>query len=194
MSIREQEITGGNPPQEEPEDISDFGGLFQKYWPLVFGSVNSRIHNPEQSEDLASEAFLKAWEKRAKFDPKRGSFHGWITTIAHNKVVDEQRRAGRARLRPFDKTLVEAIPDEYSGVEEEVCQRLDHEIFVQALPLNNDEQQRVLEQTLAGLSHIDIALEDGIPLGTVKSRIMLAKSKLHERLPSNQFNCLDEHP
>jgi RNA polymerase sigma-70 factor (ECF subfamily) len=120
------------------------------------------------------------WRKAHLFDRTQASVSTWIFRIARNRRIDAARRLNRPELDPDEPGLApepEIAPDEALSASER------EERVRQVLSELPDEQLSLLQQAFyEGLSHRDIAERTGLPLGTVKSRIRLAFTKLRTRL------------
>ena len=102
----------------------------------------------------------------------------WVFTIARNRRIDAIRRARRPEPEALDWGP-ETEPDQaevYEVVQEN--RRLG-----EALATLPDKQRALIERAYYGdLSHSEIALETGLPLGTIKSRIRLALDRLRHQM------------
>ena len=67
-----------------------FARLVERYERPVFGLIVRLVRDPALAEDLAQEAFLRAWRALASFDPER-RFASWLLRIAHNAAIDALR-------------------------------------------------------------------------------------------------------
>jgi RNA polymerase sigma-70 factor (ECF subfamily) len=160
--------------------------LYERYARPVFTLGLRLLGSREAAEELTQDVFLAAWRKAARFDPSRGRLSTWLMTIAHNLAVDRLRRetgAGRPRL-----VLVEEVPEVIGAGEEETL--IERDIAVRALAILSDaERQLLVRAYFGGLTAREIAEADGIPLGTVKTRLRTALIKIRkanlekERLP-----------
>lgn len=75
-----------------------FGALVERHQPRVYALLRRRIGSAADAEDLAQEAFLRAWQSLDRFDIGR-SFRTWIHTIASRLAVDHLRSRGAAVKR-----------------------------------------------------------------------------------------------
>lgn len=143
-----------------------------------------RMITKEENEDLEQEVYLKVWKNSEKYKEK-GSFKGWITTIAKNVSKDYLKSAvnrHESLLAEEDKTF-ENIRDKKSGPELKL--------------VRNDRQQRILKAInklkpkfrevivyceIYGYTYEDCAKRLKCPVGTIKSRIYNAKKILVEML------------
>lgn len=138
-----------------------------------------------RSEGLAQEAvqdaFMAVWRNPGRFDPARGSLGPWIYTLVRHKAIDLVRRETvvRSRTAAVDLELHEA-PDD---VHDDVWRDLRREQLLGAIRLLPDNQRRALELAfLGGLTHVEVAEKEDIPLGTAKTRIRTALMRLREHL------------
>jgi RNA polymerase sigma factor (sigma-70 family) len=116
-----------------------------------------------------------AWRKAARFDATRGRLSTWLMTIAHNLAVDRLRRETGV-TRPT-LVLVDEVP-ERAGVDEGAVV-LERDAAVRALESLSDAERRLLARAyFRGLTAREIAEADGIPLGTVKTRLRAALIKV----------------
>jgi RNA polymerase sigma-70 factor (ECF subfamily) len=129
----------------------------------------------EAAEELTQDVFLTAWRKAARFDASRGRLSTWLMTIAHNLAVDRLRRETGV-TRPT-LVLVDEVP-ESAGIDEGAVV-LERDAAVRALESLSDAERRLLARAyFRGLTAREIAESDGIPLGTVKTRLRAALIKV----------------
>jgi RNA polymerase sigma-70 factor (ECF subfamily) len=129
----------------------------------------------EAAEELTQDVFLTAWRKAARFDPARGRLSTWLLTIAHNLAIDRLRRETGVR-RPT-LVLVDEVPEIAGAAEEDVF--LERDVAIRALETLTEAERRLLARTyFRGLTAREIAEADGIPLGTVKTRLRSALIKV----------------
>ncbi len=129
----------------------------------------------EAAEELTQDVFLTAWRKAARFDASRGRLSTWLMTIAHNLAVDRLRRETGV-TRPT-LVLVDEVPEE-AGLDESAVV-LERDAALRALESLSDAERRLLARAyFRGLTAREIAEADGIPLGTVKTRLRAALIKV----------------
>lgn len=161
-------------------DRTAFIALFEFYAPRIRAQAVRFGLNPEAAEDVAQDAMLSIWRRASQFDSARGPASAWVFTIATNARIDRMRRdkyMARSQSLDPESPLFATDPVDTGGAD---ARRLGS--IVQALP--EDQRQIVHLSFFADLPHGEIARRLGIPLGTVKSRIRLAISKLRTALGS----------
>lgn len=157
-------------------DESAFLQLFDYYAPRVHSFLMKSGSISTEADEITQETMLTVWQKSHLFDPNKSSFSTWLFRIARNKRIDRLRRRGDADLDMNDPIL---FPDRPKPADEVMDTRYWELRMQQALQILPNEQQSLIRLSFfEGLSHSEIADRLTIPLGTVKSRIRLAFSKL----------------
>lgn len=156
--------------------------LYDRYSGAAYGLAMRVTNNAQAAEDVVQDAFVSLWKQAPRFDPERGHVRAWLLTIVHHKAVDAvRRRAGRP-----ERALPEGAEDfiEASGRPDELAEMvLDAEAVREAVRQIPDDQRRVIEMAyFAGMTHVEIAAQTGVPLGTVKSRLRIGLDKMREYL------------
>ena len=75
----------------------------QRFQRRVFGLARTIVVDDRAAEDIAQEAFVRAWKHAGAFDPRRGSVVGWLLTITRNLAIDALRRR---RAQPTDPEVL----------------------------------------------------------------------------------------
>jgi RNA polymerase sigma-70 factor, ECF subfamily len=149
--------------------------LYARFGRSIYTLGLRLLGSAEAAEELTQDVFLMAWRKAARFDASRGRLSTWLMTIAHNLAVDRLRRETGV-TRPT-LVLVDQVPEVASPGEEDPF--IERDAAVRALSSLSDAEQRLLARTyFGGLTAREIAEADGIPLGTVKTRLRTALIKL----------------
>jgi RNA polymerase sigma factor (sigma-70 family) len=150
----------------------------RRFQQLVFGVAVTVIGDRGAAEDVAQQAFERAWRHALVYDSRRGSVRGWLSTIAHNLAVDVIRARSAAPVDPADLAAVlTAVTDETperSTVANESAAGLRR-----ALARLPEEQAKAVAMAgIYGMTAREIAESEGIPLGTAKTRIRYGMQKL----------------
>lgn len=164
----------------QKRDKRAFEELFDYYAPRIFGFMQKLGAEQAVAEELMQDVMTTMWRKAHLFDAKKSSLSTWIYRVARNRRIDLLRRNRGEALDPDDaKLIIDSTPladDQMDGFQRDMELRET----LNELP---EEQQSLLKLAFfEGLSHTQIADHTGIPLGTVKSRIRLAFSKLRTKL------------
>jgi RNA polymerase sigma-70 factor (ECF subfamily) len=151
--------------------------LSARYARPIFTLGLRLLGSREAAEELTQDVFLAAWRKAARFDPSRGRLSTWLMTIAHNLAVDRLRRETGA-TRPH-LVLVDEMPEVIGADEDESL--LERDAALRALSCLSDAERMLLARAyFGGLTAREIAEADGIPLGTVKTRLRTALIKVRK--------------
>jgi RNA polymerase sigma factor (sigma-70 family) len=161
-------------------DRMAFAELFSYFAPRVKSYALRGGADPSTAEEIAQDTLAVVWRKAGMYDPAKAAVSTWIFTIARNRRIDLIRREGRAELDSDDPVLSPAAPPPGDAV---VAARQAGRLVRNAVGGLPDDQRQVLEMAFfADRTHLEIAAELGLPLGTVKSRIRLALGKLEAAL------------
>jgi RNA polymerase sigma-70 factor (ECF subfamily) len=149
--------------------------LYARFGRAVYTLGVRLLRDAETAEELTQDVFLAAWRKGARFDPNRGRLSTWLMAIAHNMAIDRIRH-DRGHGRP-SLVLVEELPEPSSTAEEDAV--VDRDRARRAMARLSPAERDLLSQAyFYGWTAREIAEADGIPLGTVKTRLRTAIIKL----------------
>lgn len=167
------------------QDRDAFAELFQFYAPRVKAYLLRLNASDALAEELAQEVMLTVWRKAGQFDPAQASASTWIFRIARNRRIDAVRRADKPDLDGEDPLLAPSHPESPDAA---VISSQSSSRVAQAMAGLPEEQIALLRLAFfEGLSHRDIAEREGVPLGTVKSRLRLAFDKMRNILQSSEL-------
>jgi RNA polymerase sigma factor (sigma-70 family) len=165
-------------------DRARFRGVFEEFAPRLRTYYLRQGMSPAHADELIQEVMLVVWHKSEGFDPEQGTLGTWIFTIARNRMIDSIRRQHRPKPDPDDPCWVEDKLDQASSPEAATLRRRRAESLAAALRELSQEQRAILELLyFEGKSMSEVADAQGIPLGTLKSRVRRAMQMLRERLP-----------
>jgi RNA polymerase sigma-70 factor (ECF subfamily) len=150
----------------------------RRFQQLVFGVAVTVLGDRNTAEDVAQQAFERAWRHALVYDSRRGSVRGWLTTIAHNLAIDVIRGRSATPVDPADLTAVlTAVTDdtpERTAVASESAAGLRRALA----DLPGEQARAVAMAGIYGMTAREIAESEGIPLGTAKTRIRYGMQKL----------------
>ncbi|HBK07014.1 MAG TPA: RNA polymerase subunit sigma [Acetobacteraceae bacterium] len=162
------------------QDRQAFADLFAHFAPRVKAWMLRGGVNPTAAEELAQETMLSVWRKAHLFDPERAGASTWIFTIARNLRIDTVRRERHpSDLMPDPSEE----PDAPVQADRMIAMSQQETRIRSALSLLPPEQSEVIRKAFfEDKVHAEIEKELGIPLGTVKSRLRLAITRLRAAL------------
>jgi RNA polymerase sigma-70 factor (ECF subfamily) len=147
----------------------------------VYGAALSIVHDTQLADEITQDSFVRLWRHAAGFDPLRGSVQAWLMRIVHNLCVDALRVRRPAAVDPFSLFgLVDGAPDPQLASD---SLQLIRRACVGVPP---EQVRSVLLAAVYGYSAQQISEQDGIPLGTAKTRIRLGLEKLRTGLALQQ--------
>lgn len=157
--------------------------LYDRYSGMLKALSQRILHDASDAEEILQETFLQVWNQASRYDPKRSSVSTWLVLISRSRSID-RLRSRQVKLRTATAAGREN-PDLHTSPKgvgnvlgQERRKRLQEEMA--ELP---SEQSEVLELAFyGGMTQSEIAEHTGIPLGTVKTRTLLAMKKLRQAL------------
>ncbi len=149
--------------------------LYARYGRSVYTLAFRMLGTAEAAEELTQDVFVSAWRKGVRFDASRGRLSTWLMTIAHNLAVDRLRHE-RGGGRPI-LILVDEVPEPAPANEEDLVVERDRARRALA-ELSSAERHLLSQAYFYGWTAREIAEANGIPLGTVKTRLRTALLKL----------------
>jgi RNA polymerase sigma factor (sigma-70 family) len=167
-------------------ELDAFNLLIEIYERPVYNLCFRMLSSEQAAEDAAQEAFISAFRSVASF--RGGSFRSWLFRIASNACYDEMRRRRSRPARSLDVPTDEDhrqidVPSEMQGLDEHVQNAELREALREALMgLPPDQRLVIVLRDVHGMDYDEIAEVTDTNLGTVKSRINRARSRLRTAL------------
>jgi RNA polymerase sigma factor (sigma-70 family) len=153
----------------------------------VYGVALSVLGDRALAEDVAQQAFERAWHNAHTFDPRRGTVNAWLTTITRNLAIDATRVHRPIPVDPDELLLritASSEGPERSALAGESATELRAALYL----LPREQARAVVLAGIVGLSASQVADAEGIPLGTAKTRIRTAMQRLRAVLVSEQVD------
>jgi RNA polymerase sigma factor (sigma-70 family) len=151
----------------------------KRFQDRVYGLALAITRDREAAQEVAQDAFLRAWRYGASYDPRRGSVTAWLLRITRNAALDHvrtsQRRLDRVAVDPAaaigdlagDADVVTPLGD-LAGVAD----------GLRSLPA--EQRETLMAAAYYGLTAREISDAWDVPVGTVKTRLRLAVAKLRD--------------
>ncbi len=149
--------------------------VYDRFSRPVFGFLLRYLADRATAEDVQQTVFTEVWQKADSFDPGRGSLLGWIMAIARSRAIDHTRKRVPEPRDP-EKTadLIDRNPN--PGEIDRLIDAFQFSQLVESLP--DEEAELIRFRFQSELSQREISEQTGIPLGTVKSRMVSALGRL----------------
>ena len=162
-------------------DADAFGTLFDEHARVIYRYACRVTGDPAAAEDVVGQTFLDAWRLRRKVRPEGDSLEPWLYGIATNVLRNARRSAKRYRAvldRIPDSELVPDHADDLVRRENEEEQLAAARTALGAL--RPAEREVVALCLWSGLTYAQAAEALGVPVGTIRSRLSRAKSRLQD--------------
>jgi RNA polymerase sigma-70 factor (ECF subfamily) len=169
---------------------SAFRELIERYKNQIFTIILRIVQNPSDAEDIAQEAFIKAFENLSSYDPTY-PFITWLFKIAHNTSIDfiRARKPEAVSINDDDNPIDLAEPGHpIGGAMESVLQQALLEKLLAAIPPLYREALVLRHKD--GLDVNEIAEVLQIPEGTAKIRLFRAREMLRKKLAEAESTAL----
>jgi RNA polymerase sigma-70 factor (ECF subfamily) len=169
--------------QRQPDALAK---LYDRFSPTLLALARRILDNHADAEEVLQEVFVQVWNRAERYDPARSSVSTWLVLIARSRAIDRLR--SRKVVERTHEAGAQATPgtgEGYASPEavENVFIQERHERVRREMEALPAEQRQVLEMAFyQGLTQSEIAAKAGLPLGTVKTRTLLAMKKLRNAL------------
>jgi RNA polymerase sigma-70 factor (ECF subfamily) len=155
--------------------------LYALHGRATFGFLSRLLGDRAEAEDVQQQVFLEAWQRAERYDPERAGLLTWLLQIARSRAIDQLRRRVP---EPRDPASTVALAD--GADDSRIDELLEHWRMAGELALLPPEEADLLRRRFyVGQSQTEIAAATGLPLGTVKSRMVSGLRRLRESLEAD---------
>lgn len=161
-------------------DPAAMDALYAEYGGTVFAYLVRALGDRSAAEDVHQQVFSEIWERTDTYDPERAGLLTWILTVARSRAVDHIRRRTRGP-EPRDPAGVAALADARASKvqpDDLLIERWRVAHLLKRIPREEAELLRM--RFYEDRSQREIADRTGVPLGTVKMRMIQALERLRE--------------
>jgi RNA polymerase sigma-70 factor (ECF subfamily) len=159
----------------EPDALRE---LYAAHGSATFGFLLRLLRDRAAAEDVQQQVFTEVWRRAPEYDPERAGLMTWVLTIARSRAIDHLRKRVP---EPRDPQGAVTLVDNGAHVPAEADVLLDRFRVADLLARLPEEEHALLRMRFYGeLSQQEIARATGIPLGTVKSRMVRGLVRLRE--------------
>ena len=175
-----------HPTDRHTKGRASFNIIVDRYASSVYFFIFRLTGSKEDSEDIAQETFIKAWQKLSKFDTNK-NFKTWLFSIAKNTAIDKSRKKKSINFSSLnideDFDFESSLPDTEPLQDEIFTKKESEENLKEALDKLSDNQRLLIYLHInEELTFEEIAGVLDKPMNTVKSQYGRALSKLKELL------------
>lgn len=150
--------------------------LYDRYSAAIYGVIIRMCKKEDVAQDILQESFIKIWKSINQYNSDKGRFYTWAYRIAKNTTLNELRKS-KSLIQTEDLSV-------YTEKETEEANETYPEINGMIKTLDSHHQEAIELVYFKGYTHRQAHKEMGIPLGTFKSYIRQALSKLRENYPT----------
>lgn len=160
-------------------DAAALKQLYERHGTAVFSLAQFILRDGAVAEELTQEIFLTVWNKAGQYRSDYARFRTWLLSITRNRAIDQLRR--RRRRISSDLSLDdESFSQDHLPLSDPIDTQRELHLLLRHLP---PEQRIAIELCyFEGYTHEEIATQLKIPLGTLKSRILLGLKKLRDMM------------
>jgi RNA polymerase sigma-70 factor (ECF subfamily) len=152
--------------------------LHKRYAPYLSAVARRMLNDPDEVQQCVQDAFVNAWDYAERFDAKKAAPKTWLVTICHRLAIN--------RIRGSELTT---MPLENWDAPERQPDHIERLYVQEALSSLDKEEQELIELAFyQGNSHAQIAELTSKPLGSIKTKLRNALSKLQTSLKGGEAN------
>lgn len=162
------------------KDQAAFARLYDNYSGAIYSIILQIVNDEELANDILQEVFINIWRKIEMYDAEKGRLFTWMLNIARNASIDMLRSRGYRNSKK-NQSIQENVDISVPGNTEQM--NIDSIGLKKLLEKLKPEQRVLIDLSyFKGYTHEEIAEQENIPLGTVKTRIRNALIQLREIL------------
>ncbi|MBI1881191.1 MAG: sigma-70 family RNA polymerase sigma factor [Chloroflexi bacterium] len=163
------------------ESDLDFAELFRQYYPRIYNYLRYRVNSREDTEDLISLVFEKAFTHHQQFDAAKGAFSTWLFGIAHNTLANYYRTRQRRGVWESEEEVSEDLVKPDSSPEAQMIQQETIVQLLRSLSRLGERDQEVISLKFAGrLSNQEIGQIMNLPEKHVSVALFRAMRRLQQ--------------
>ena len=164
-------------------DEAALGELYDRFAGILLAVIQRIVGAGGEAEEVLQETFLQVWKQASRYDDGRSSVSNWLSLIARSRAIDRLRsrrvKERTALAAEAEKAETDVAPE---GVGNVLLKERRRRLRASLAKLPEEQRDVIEHAFFRGLTQREIAEETGIPLGTVKTRTLLAMKKLRQDL------------
>jgi RNA polymerase sigma-70 factor (ECF subfamily) len=156
--------------------------MFDRTSAKLMGICLRILNDREEAEDALQDVYVSVWKRAGSFDPDKASAITWLATIARNRSIDRLRkRRGPLLEEPVEAAL--EVPDERpDGFAAAAAAEEGSKLQACLGTLEERASSAIRRAFFEGLTYPELAVREGVPLGTMKSWVRRGLQRLKECL------------
>lgn len=149
-------------------------GVYARYHSLLYSVAYNVLRNADDAQDCLHDALIRVWTKRVTYDVARGTLRSFLVVCVRNQAISQQRIAAR-----FARLSQRVGAESSDRAELRVVDYVENQrLYAAFMGLPKEQRAPLVLSYFLGKTHVEIARELGLSLGTTKSRISLGLQKL----------------
>ena len=169
--------------------MAGFASLYKLTVARVFSLAKHKLHSTEDAEDVVVDVFSYVWQNAAAYDANRGSVMAWLSIMTKNRAIGVLRRRRPSISMDHEQLDIYAgWSSDVTRTPEQLTSLAQTENALQEALQSVDSRRRALIHMafFEDLTHEEISVAVGLPLGTVKSHLRRTLAALRQSpwLPS----------
>lgn len=154
--------------------------LFHRHGDSVLTLARHMLQNREEAEEVVQDTFMRLYRHADAYRPERAALRTWLYAIARNLCLSRLRARGS---RPVAVTTLDPHAPDFAVSAGASFDPLPGILVRSGLDALDPEERTLLQGSFfQGYSHVELAAQHGLPLGTVKSKLRRALLKLRDLL------------
>ena len=153
-----------------------FEEIYKENFRAVYNYVYMQLLHREETEDIVSDVFVKAYAAYGSYSPSVASEKTWLFRIAKNLLIDYYRHKAASPVELAEDEVLEAVPsdkDEFASIEDDT----NRTVYLVLEQLRIEEREILVMRYIRGMKNPQIAKELGIADKAVSERIRRALAK-----------------
>jgi RNA polymerase sigma factor (sigma-70 family) len=164
------------------KDEAAVADLYQRYSGPLYSLAYQVTGADRYAQEVVQEVFMAVWRDASRFDPTRGAVSSWLFALTRHKAIDLVRKEANVWKRYAPETELER-QEASDDVDGEAWANIRRERVLDAMNQLPEAQRTCVELAFfSGLTHVEVAEQLGIPLGTAKTRIRTGLLRLRDLL------------
>lgn len=168
-------------------DLEAFRRIVSAYQTRVHGFVRRLVTDHDDAQDITQEVFIRAYQAMDRFDG-RSSLRTWLFRIAHNLCIDKARKCARSASEltldsvGSEEETFEVADERWNPESVVMTEQIEECVELAISDLSEKLRTVLLLHDREEFEYETIAQMLSIPVGTVKSRLFLARSFIQDRV------------
>jgi len=164
------------------KDEAAVADLYRRFSGPLYSLAYQVTGADRYAQEVVQEVFMAVWRDAGRFDPTRGAVSSWLFALTRHKAIDLVRKEANVWKRYAPETELERH-ESGADVDSEAWANIRRERVLEAMNQLPEAQRTCVELAFfSGLTHVEVAEQLDIPLGTAKTRIRTGLLRLRDLL------------